>query len=56
MFTGLVVWQDAAIMAIGAIAGGIGGAGVARRIGRTAVRRIVVGIGFGMAAAMMLRL
>jgi uncharacterized membrane protein YfcA len=56
MFTGLVVWQDAAVMAIGAIAGGIGGAGMARRVGRTAVRRTVVAIGFGMAATMMFRL
>lgn len=56
MATGLVVWQDAAVMAVGAIVGGIGGAGVARRIGRTAVRRIVVAIGFGMAAAMLFRL
>jgi uncharacterized membrane protein YfcA len=56
IFTGLVVWQDAAVMAVGAIAGGIGGAGVARRMGRTAVRRVVVAIGFGMAAAMLVRL
>lgn len=56
IFTGLVVWQDAAVMAVGAIAGGVGGAGAARKLGRTAVRRLVVAIGFAMAIAMMFRL
>jgi len=56
LVTGLVVWQDAAVMAVGAIAGGIGGAGIARRAGRTAVRRTVIAIGFGMTLAMLLRL
>jgi uncharacterized protein len=56
VFTGLVLWQDAAVMALGAIVGGVGGAGMARRLGRTAVRRAVVIIGFGMALSMMLRL
>ena len=39
VFAGLVFWQDALIMAAGAIVGGIGGAMMARRIGRDAVRR-----------------
>jgi len=39
-------------MAVAAIAGGYGGAGAARRMGRTAVRRIVIGIGFGMALSL----
>ncbi|MBI4264001.1 MAG: sulfite exporter TauE/SafE family protein [Acidobacteria bacterium] len=56
MFTGLVFWPDALIMAAGAVIGGIGGARVARRVGRTAVRRIVVGIGFAMTLSLMLRL
>lgn len=56
MFTGLVAWADAGIMAAGAIAGGLGGASLARRIGRRAVRRVVVIIGFGMALSLMLRL
>lgn len=55
-FTGLIVWPDAAVMAVGAICGGIAGAGMARRVGRTAVRRIVIVIGFGMALSMFLRL
>jgi uncharacterized protein len=31
-FSGLVLWQDAAVMAAGAIVGGVGGAGLARRM------------------------
>jgi uncharacterized membrane protein YfcA len=55
-FAGLVFWRDAIFLAAGAMAGGIAGAHVARRIGRTAVRRIVVIIGFAMALSLMLRL
>jgi len=54
--SGLVLWQESALLAVGAIAGGVGGAGLARRIGRPAVRRLVVVIGFAMALSMMLRL
>jgi uncharacterized membrane protein YfcA len=54
--SGLVVWQDALVMAVGAVLGGVGGAGIARRLGRTAVRRMVVVIGFAMAVSLMLRL
>lgn len=53
-FSDLVLWGDAVTMAAGAVMGGIAGAGVARRMGRTAVRRIVIGIGFAMALSMML--
>jgi uncharacterized protein len=53
--SGLVLWQDAAVMAAGAVLGGVGGAGLARRLGRAAVRRIVIAIGFGMAAALLVR-
>jgi len=52
---GMVSWQFALVMAVGAIAGGIGGAGLARRLGRTAVRRIVIAVGFIMAFSLMLR-
>jgi uncharacterized membrane protein YfcA len=52
---GMVFWPDVLVMAMGAVAGGIGGAGVARRIGRTAVRRIVIAIGFGMALSLFIR-
>jgi uncharacterized membrane protein YfcA len=43
-------------MAVGAVAGGAGGANMARRIGPRAVRRIVVVIGFAMALSLMLTL
>ncbi|MBM3776902.1 MAG: sulfite exporter TauE/SafE family protein [Acidimicrobiia bacterium] len=52
----MVAWPAVFAMAGGAIAGGIGGAGMARRIGPKAVRRIVVGVGFGMTGLMALRL
>jgi uncharacterized membrane protein YfcA len=53
MFSSLVVWQDALTMAIGAVIGGIAGASLARRIGRVAVRRVVVAVGFAMTVATM---
>jgi uncharacterized protein len=43
------------IMAVGAIAGGVGGAGLARRMGRTMVRRVVICIGFAMAASLFVK-
>ena len=43
---GLVVWRDALIMAVGALAGGYFGASMAVRIGTRWVRRGVVVIGF----------
>jgi uncharacterized membrane protein YfcA len=49
IFAHMVQWPYVLIMAVGAIAGGVGGAGLARRMGRTAVRRVVIGIGFAMA-------
>jgi uncharacterized protein len=52
----MVYWPDVVIMAIGAIAGGYGGARLARRMGGTAVRRIVIAVGFGMALSMFLKL
>jgi uncharacterized membrane protein YfcA len=56
VFTDLIVWSDALVMAIGAVVGGVAGAGVARRVGRPVVRRIVVVVGFTMALAMFMRL
>jgi uncharacterized membrane protein YfcA len=52
---GMVSWPDTVVMAVGAIAGGYGGAGVARRIGPKAVRRIVIIVGFTMALSLLLR-
>jgi len=53
--SGLVVWNDALVMAVGAILGGVGGAGLARRLGRTVVRRLIIGIGFAMALALLIK-
>ncbi len=54
IWMGMVSWPDAAIMAAGAVVGGVGGAGIARRLGQQTVRRIVVAVGFSMAAGLML--
>jgi hypothetical protein len=51
----MVYWPDVVIMAVGAIVGGYGGAGMARKLGRATVRRIVVAIGFGMAVSLFIR-
>ncbi|MEP6540271.1 MAG: sulfite exporter TauE/SafE family protein, partial [Bryobacteraceae bacterium] len=56
IWSNMVFWPDVLVMAVGAIAGGIGGAGVARKLGRTAVRRIVIAIGFGMALSLLIKL
>jgi uncharacterized membrane protein YfcA len=55
-FTDLILWPQALLMAVGAVAGGVGAAGAARRLGRAAVRRVVVGVGLAMALIMFLRL
>lgn len=51
----MVYWPYVLIMAVAAITGGVGGAGTARRMGRTAVRRLVVAIGFIMAVSLFLK-
>jgi uncharacterized protein len=55
IWAGMVHWPDVLLMAVGAILGGWGGAGTARRMGRTAVRRIVIGIGFAMAISLFVK-
>jgi uncharacterized membrane protein YfcA len=55
VFTHMVEWPYVLVMVAGAIAGGIGGAGLARRMGRTAVRQVVIGIGFAMALSLFLK-
>jgi uncharacterized membrane protein YfcA len=55
IWAGMVKWPFVLIMAVAAIAGGWGGAGTARRMGRTAVRRIVIAIGFGMAVSLFIK-
>jgi len=51
----MVYWPDVVLMAIGAIVGGYGGAGIARRLSARVVRRIVVVVGFGLAISFFLR-
>jgi uncharacterized membrane protein YfcA len=55
IWKGLVVWPEAIIMAVASILGGVWGAGFARRLGQKGVRRIIIGIGFGMALSMLIR-
>ena len=52
---GMVRVTDALIMAAGAAVGGVAAAGLARRMGRKAVRRVVIVIGFAMTAALLFR-
>lgn len=52
IFVGLINWPAGLLMAVGAIAGGYGGAGVARKLGQKTIRRIVIAIGFGMAISL----
>src|SRR2546423_56642 len=47
-FSGRVAWSDALVMATGASAGGYGGAGLARALGQSFVRRAVIAIGIAM--------
>jgi len=55
MLWGPVNWLDAVVMAIAAIGGGYGGAGLARRLGREFVRRVVIVIGCAMTISLLLR-
>jgi uncharacterized membrane protein YfcA len=55
IWSNMVYWPYVFIMALGAIAGGYLGAGAARRLGQTSVRRIVIGIGFAMALSLFLK-
>ena len=48
IFAGLIDWPAALLMAVGAIIGGYGAAGIARRMNQKTVRRIVIAIGLGM--------
>ena len=53
---GMVILGDALVMAVGATIGGVASAGMARRMGRKAVRRAVIVIGLAMTLALFLRL
>src|SRR3984885_3267136 len=52
IWKGMVYWPYVLVMMVGAIAGGYGGAGVARKLGGQTVRRIVIAIGFSMAVSL----
>jgi hypothetical protein len=52
----MVSWPFALVMAVGATTGAVWGAGMARRLGPKAVRKVVIGVGFTMAASMLLRM
>jgi uncharacterized protein len=53
--TGMVNWQYVLPMALAAVMGGYGAAGLARRIGRTAVRRFVITVGFTISVVMFIK-
>jgi uncharacterized protein len=53
--SGRVEWTYALVMVVGGIAGGYGGAGLARKLGRRFVRRAVIVIGLGMAVSLLFR-
>jgi len=53
--SGRVEWGYALVMVVGAIAGGYGGAGLARKLGRQFVRRAVIVIGLAMAVSLLFR-
>jgi uncharacterized membrane protein YfcA len=56
ILAGMVRGTDAVVMAAGAAIGGFAAAGLARRMGRKAVRRAVIVIGFAMTLVLFLRL
>lgn len=55
-FTGTVIWSAAIVMAVGAIAGGYGGAVIAHKLSEKVMRGLIVLIGIAVAVAMYLHL
>lgn len=55
VFSGQVVWPAAAVMAVGALGGGVIGGRLAARVHPELLRRLVVGIGLVVAAIYLLR-
>jgi uncharacterized membrane protein YfcA len=55
IWKGMVYWPYVLVMVVGAIVGGYGGVGVARKLGGRTVRRIVICIGFSMAVSLFLK-
>ena len=52
----LVNWPYALAMALGAVIGGYGAAGIARKIGKVMIRRFVILVGFTIAVAMFIKI
>jgi uncharacterized membrane protein YfcA len=52
---GAVLWTDAALMATGSIAGGLGAAALANRLGRRLVRQAVIAIGIAASVSLLLK-
>src|SRR5277367_875427 len=52
---GLVDWRFVAAMVVGALAGGFGAVGAARRIGKPAIRKFIIGVGLALVVAMAIR-
>ena len=55
IFQGAVLWTDAGVMAVGSIAGGLGGAALAQRLGRRVVRQVVIAIGVAASISLLLK-
>jgi uncharacterized protein len=55
IYAGLIHWPEAILMAVGAIVGGYGAAGLAQRMGQRAVRRCVIVIGLAMAVSLLIK-
>jgi uncharacterized protein len=51
----IILWPQAALMLVGAIAGGYGGASLAQRVNPQYIRWVVIGIGFFMSAYFFVR-
>ncbi|MCZ2149992.1 MAG: sulfite exporter TauE/SafE family protein [Bryobacterales bacterium] len=55
IYAGMVFWPDVILMAAGAVVGGYGGAGFARKMGHRFVRGAVIFIGFAMALSLFVK-
>jgi uncharacterized membrane protein YfcA len=55
-FCGLIFWPYALVMAAGAILGGYGAVGVARKVGKDWIKRFVVAVGLTLAIVMFYRI
>jgi uncharacterized membrane protein YfcA len=53
--SGAIDWGDAALLGIGAVVGGYGGAALGRKLSRTVAELVVVGIGVAMTAALFVK-